>query len=713
MGGVNETDMDFDTFFTKATRVDPYPWQRRIARDGLPEVLSIPTGLGKTEGVALGWAYRSLVMKAPSTPRHLVLCLPMRVLVRQTHERLAVAFSRLQELGFQRVDVHALTGSTRHKEQAQWLGHPETPWILVGTQDQLLSRALNRGYAMSPFEWPVHFGVLNNDCHWVLDEVQLMGPAVWTSAQLDWMRRLRFGTLQPCHTTWMSATVGTNFLETRDRHDAGLCPSTPLEINEDDERHDHARVRLQAVRPLTMFESLPELPKPKSKDGTKRDGGAKRTKTKKNLAMPSTTALGAAVAEAHCNGTLSLVVCNTVRSAQEVFRALPENVPRVLLTSRFRAVDRAAHEEALHQFEAARKSSPGPVVDGSGGLICVATQVVEAGVDISARRLWSEVAPWASIIQRLGRLNRDGGDNNAARGVFFNAISDGSAAEPVEKDRIGPYLTSAIETSRQLLSELIPRSQQMSSRDALAEIQRGTVGPLFTEALKAPPAPVPRAVDLHGLFATDRDVHGGFTDVSVYVRDADPNPDLHVFWRDFDGSPTRDANGPPFDPREACPVPVHALRALLNDAPVYVWDEESGHWIGQRGRALRPGMVVMLAASAGGYRRDLGWTGDRADRLVDLPPPGPGGRAFNDDRRALREKGCVTLNVHLSDAEREARALVDALGLASEPVGRAVVLAAREHDIGKAHPGWQGKLGKPASDATLWAKYPVRGPFRP
>jgi len=47
--------------------------------------------------------------------------------------------------------------------------------ILIGTQDQLFSRALNRGYSMSRHRWPIHFALLNNDCLWVMDEVQLMG----------------------------------------------------------------------------------------------------------------------------------------------------------------------------------------------------------------------------------------------------------------------------------------------------------------------------------------------------------------------------------------------------------------------------------------------------------------------------------------------------------------------------------------------------------
>ena len=36
----------------------PYEYQREIAANGLPELLTIPTGAGKTMAVVLGWLYR-------------------------------------------------------------------------------------------------------------------------------------------------------------------------------------------------------------------------------------------------------------------------------------------------------------------------------------------------------------------------------------------------------------------------------------------------------------------------------------------------------------------------------------------------------------------------------------------------------------------------------------------------------------------------------
>src|SRR5690606_37524832 len=130
-------------------------WQVEVALNGLPDVLPIPTGLGKTE-VALAWAWRLLVDKM-SEPLHLVVCLPMRSLVTQTVRRLKTYFDALRvEAPEIDVAVHQLMGGAIDDG---WATQLDKPWVLVGTQDQLLSRALNRGYSMSRFEWPVHFGL--------------------------------------------------------------------------------------------------------------------------------------------------------------------------------------------------------------------------------------------------------------------------------------------------------------------------------------------------------------------------------------------------------------------------------------------------------------------------------------------------------------------------------------------------------------------------
>jgi CRISPR/Cas system-associated endonuclease/helicase Cas3 len=77
----------------------------------------------------------------------------------------------------------------------------------------------------------------------------------------------------------------------------------------------------------------------------------------------------------------------------------------------------------MEEIEAFRKRQPsdGSQIPESPGLIIVSTQVIEAGYDLSAARLWSEVAPWASVIQRLGRLNREGLQPDA-RAYFWGQV---------------------------------------------------------------------------------------------------------------------------------------------------------------------------------------------------------------------------------------------------------------------------------------------------
>src|SRR5436190_18290253 len=133
----------FNQFFRTATKgCEPYPYQERFAEaHSLQHLLRAPTGAGKTATAILGWLWR-WVSKKPDTPRRLVYCLPMRVLVEQSCRE---AKQWIENLKLD-VLVHVLMGGI---ETEKWYLHPEKPAVLIGTQDMLLSRALNRGYAAS------------------------------------------------------------------------------------------------------------------------------------------------------------------------------------------------------------------------------------------------------------------------------------------------------------------------------------------------------------------------------------------------------------------------------------------------------------------------------------------------------------------------------------------------------------------------------------
>jgi CRISPR-associated endonuclease/helicase Cas3 len=402
----------------------PYPYQVRLALgDPLPQLIDVPTGLGKTAAVILAWLWRRRRAKPAiqnATPRRLIYCLPMRTLVEQT-ERAAKQW--LKNLGLENeIAVHALMGG---REAEAWDTEPQRDAILIGTQDMLLSRALNRGYAMSRYRWPIHFALLNNDCLWLIDETQLMGVGLTTTAQMQGLRA-KLGAYGAAQTLWMSATLDPSQLTTFDHRPAngGFAVYGLTEAD-----YDNAYVvrLIEARKPLQP--AAVSLTSDTDKDYSK--------------------TLAKTILAGHEPGTLTLVVLNRVARAQAVFSDLEEataqnnNRPDVkLIHSRFRPIDRSHHQaEALDD---ANLPPPGRIV--------VATQAIEAGVDISARTLFTELAPWPSLVQRFGRCNRRGewghsGKPDAA--IFWIDIETGDGKRA--KDMVLPYDADELAGAREHL----------------------------------------------------------------------------------------------------------------------------------------------------------------------------------------------------------------------------------------------------------------------
>ncbi|MGH8017412.1 MAG: DEAD/DEAH box helicase [Opitutaceae bacterium] len=249
--------MTFDTFFRAATATatnpegnTPYDYQRRLAcgepgrtANGACEsrLIDIPTGLGKTAAVMLAWLWNRVAQQNPDWPRRLVYCLPMRTLVEQTQDEVAKwienTLANSADLGLppeaisdlRWLDEHSpvvlMGGEELEDARREWDIHPEKPAILIGTQDMLLSRALNRGYGMNRARWPMHFGLLNNDCLWVLDETQLMGVGrcVASSKNSRMLRHRSFTCRRQALPT--RGTTCLSSLARRNRRQRSLTPS--------------------------------------------------------------------------------------------------------------------------------------------------------------------------------------------------------------------------------------------------------------------------------------------------------------------------------------------------------------------------------------------------------------------------------------------------------------------------------------------------------
>ncbi len=664
--------MNIEELYVQATGHGPFPYQAVFAESQmLPDVLAVPTGTGKTAAVVLGWLWRRRFASSEvreQTPRRLVFCLPMRTLVDQTE---LVSRGWLERLGLtEEVSVHSLQGGA---VDATWDDAPDRDAILIGTQDQLLSRALNRGYAMSRFRWPVHFAWLNNDALWVMDEVQLMGVGVSTAAQLQGLRE-SLAVARPALTLWMSATLTEGKLHTVDFK----RPLTQLNLEDEDRENGTLSRRLNATKTIAPA-------------GTPFDS-------------KSAKALAAEVIAAHTPRSLTLVVVNRVARAQALAMALRKQASHLdvrLVHGRFRPADRKQMElGVLSRSVSSASERKAPVgqtelfddvgIDetgsGSGGGfdgILVATQAVEAGVDISARVLFTELAPWSSLVQRFGRCNRSG--ELAAGQVRWIDVPDDEAA---------PYEPSDLELARRRLDGL------------------SNVGPSSLPSFRdndTPSLPVLRKRDLLDLFDTSTDLAGHDVDISRFVRTSDADKDVQVAWRtwDGDGSPPVDAPAP--ERHELCRVPVWQAEKLVKaskDKACWRWDSLEGAWA--KVERLFPGLVIVVPREFGGYDDKLGFTADPKDLPSVLVASGPSPDHDESDVLTQWANRYVTLAEHANDAAQEMRTLGARLGGADPwPL---LERAARAHDLGKAHPVFQAMLTArlPDDDARRnagpWAK---------
>jgi CRISPR-associated endonuclease/helicase Cas3 len=162
------------------------------------------------------------------------------------------------------------------------------------------------------------------------------------------------------------------------------------------------------------------------------------------------------VKQAIKNNQKVLWVCNTVPDARSVYdEALTKNlgILPIIYHSRFRYKDRIERQEAVIG-QLRKKHEPAFVI---------ATQVCEMSLDISAHLMITALAPFPSLIQRLGRLNRYIQRTNTTRNSSLCdcLVYDFSCRENM------PYSKQDLEISKKALQSLWGKP---CSQRVLAEI---------------------------------------------------------------------------------------------------------------------------------------------------------------------------------------------------------------------------------------------------
>ena len=678
---------DFERKFEELTGFRPFKWQEELSlsdRCG-NRLIRIPTGFGKTAGVLAAWIWHRIIKHNDDWPRRLVWCLPMRVLVEQTKNDVRLALKRLgvlwneEETHDGKVGVHLLMGGVAAD---QWHLYPECYAVLIGTQDMLLSRAMNRGYASPRARWPMEFGLLNQDALWVMDEVQLMDVGLATSGQLQAFRNEDWKTKKskrPCFTWWMSATLQREWLE-KSPDATDLISELKQGTHSIEPEHRTGHLWDDVQKPLELI-------------NTKKD-----------------RALAEEISQRHRNPGAgkdgsTLVVLNTVMRAVNVWKILKEDkklngTDIRLVHSRFRPDERITWRDDFLNREACSHGT---------NRIIVSTQVIEAGVDLSASLLITELAPWASLVQRFGRCARWGGVGQVVV-ADFDHDNDNKAA---------PYTLDELVAARKACNAL--HDVAPSELEYFEETHQELLQRLYPYQ----PLHLLLRHELNELFDTTPDLSGADIDISRFIRSGDER-DVQVFWDEIEG----DKPAPDRKPtrNELCNIPFLRARDWLckpksqNLKPgvyAWVWDWLNREWRAAKRNDLYPGQTILVDSVTGGYHQEQGWDPDSkepvspvrateefqyrhqpcwkrddegwlpSEKLVRTLLPEDHADATEDDESLSIAEGWQTIANHgLQVAEEVQRITSQIIPMQSN----LLCLAGRWHDLGKAHPAFQSSI---------------------
>lgn len=654
----------------------PYPWQERLAErlaaGSPPAAIRVPTGAGKTATIdALVWALGQQADRAPHERTigvRTVWAIDRRILVDEVHDharRIADLLTAavddpgnvLHPLALRLMSFTADVADARSAGDAtplvvqRWRGnlrmesfahHPLQPQIITSTVAQIGSRILFRGYGIGERSLTVEAGLSGVDTTICLDEVHLAGPLRSTLHAIRDHRGKEALPLPPLTVIELSATPGD------------VDPGSVIDLGADD---------IAALGARLTGRKTARLVEPDGEDSASRIG-----------------CLTAAV-DRHLDQGAHTVACvvNTVRTAVAVNERLArrDGIDRMLLIGPQRPADR---EAALSRHRAALFDGVPP----ERPLVVIATQTIEVGLDADVEALVTESASATALVQRFGRLNRSGRRAGTATIVRDTSSPLYERDEPAAWRWLGARRDAegAIDMSVISLIEAPPPQPEPSPQDARAALLTDETLELLVQTS---PQPAPMCNP----------------DVAAFIRGAaeEPSADVAIAWRcDLrpeedgpDGAAYREALlrlAPPTRD-EMVPLSVGRARALLAglaaprrtprriataavdgpdidgaDVPVgaetpagvdpggltrFVIRRGSDHLEGVTGtpaagevgiRDLRPGDVIVLPASAGGYA-DGALAPEARDEVPDLgaheAPPTPAGGAATAARRLTTE----------------------------------------------------------------------------
>ncbi len=406
----------------------PFRWQRRLLRRfidaDLPDAVDVPTGLGKTAVMVL-WLIA--LGEGVRLPRRLVYVVDRRAVVDQATRFAELLRANLtpdlagrlglgQRDGERRLPISTLRGG--FVDNRDWLDDPSRPALLVGTVDMIGSRLLFEGYGVSRRRGmrPFQAGLLGVDTLVLLDEAHLCAPFERLLRQIQDRQRTALGPADEAaaRTTPLFRVIS---LSATGRTTAEAHTADVFRLAEEDEQEPVVRRRLAARKRMKVI----ELDDPNDLPARLAKRAVELGRQRGSASDPERGLFDSIESNSPAR---VLVYCQRRADAIKV-KALIDKACGLkgragrnadgkgaseLLVGERRVYERRALEQWLERHGFFGSAETAPVAP----TFLVATSAGEVGVDLDADHMVCDLVAHERMVQRLGRVNRRGGDGREA-----------------------------------------------------------------------------------------------------------------------------------------------------------------------------------------------------------------------------------------------------------------------------------------------------------
>lgn len=359
----------FTTAFQHLTGNQPFPWQwelysRWFSVGKFPGSCNLPTGLGKTSVVAV-WLIALSTDSSSRVPRRLIYVVNRRTVVDQTTAEAEKLRQNAERAGVLTPAISTLRG--QFADNREWSADPSRPAIIVGTVDMIGSRLLFCGYGVGFKSRPLHAGFLGQDALLVHDEAHLE-PAfqeLLVAIEKEQQRCNEFARFWVMELSATPRGGGELFTLTQADHD------TP-EVNK----------RVEASKAIVLHENHDE----------------------KKLSDQ----IAELTLKHRDSNKAVLVFVRKVDDVDKIVKKLPKESTEQL-TGTLRGLERDCLVlKPIFQRFLPESSRDPQVTPAPGTVYLVCTSAGEVGVNLSADHLVCDLSTFDSMAQRFGRVNRFG-----------------------------------------------------------------------------------------------------------------------------------------------------------------------------------------------------------------------------------------------------------------------------------------------------------------